>query len=34
VVLTDPVTPDKTLMNVRSFEAIQRSVKSGGIEKI
>ena len=29
-----PVTPDEMLMNVRSFEAIQRSVKSGGIEKI
>jgi predicted dehydrogenase len=29
-----PVTPDEMLMNVRSFEAIQRSIKSGGIEKI
>ena len=29
-----PVTPDEMLANVRSFEAIQRSVKSGGIEKI
>ena len=29
-----PVTPDEMLMNVRSFEAIQRSVKSGGIETI
>jgi predicted dehydrogenase len=29
-----PVTPEEMLMNVRSFEAIQRSVKSGGIEKI
>ncbi len=29
-----PVTPDEMLSNVRSFEAIQRSVKSGGIEKI
>ncbi|OIQ74376.1 hypothetical protein GALL_439770 [mine drainage metagenome] len=29
-----PVTPDEMLSNVRSFEAIQRSVKSGSIEKI
>ena len=29
-----PVTPEEMLANVRSFEAIQRSVKSGGIEKI
>lgn len=29
-----PVTPDEMLSNVRSFEAIQRSVKSGGVEKI
>lgn len=29
-----PVTPDEMLANVRSFEAIQRSVKSGGIENI
>jgi predicted dehydrogenase len=29
-----PVTLDEMLNNVRSFEAIQRSVKSGGIEKI
>jgi predicted dehydrogenase len=29
-----PVTPDEMLANVRSFEAIQRSVKSGGIETI
>jgi predicted dehydrogenase len=29
-----PVRSDEMLMNVRSFEAIQRSVKSGGIEKI
>jgi predicted dehydrogenase len=29
-----PVTPDEMLSNVRSFEAIQRSVKSGGIENI
>jgi len=29
-----PVTPNEMLMNVRSFEAIQRSVISGGIERI
>jgi len=29
-----PVTPDEMLANVRSFEAIQRSVKSGTIETI
>ena len=29
-----PVTSDEMLSNVRSFEAIRRSVKSGGIEKI
>jgi len=29
-----PVTPDEMLANVRSFEAIQRSVKSGAIEII
>ena len=29
-----PVALDEMLMNVRSFEAIQRSVKSGAIEKI
>jgi predicted dehydrogenase len=29
-----PVTPDEMLANVRSFEAIQRSVKNGGIETI
>ena len=29
-----PVTPEEMLANVRSFEAIQRSVKSGGIEKV
>jgi predicted dehydrogenase len=29
-----PVTPDEMLANVRSFEAIQRSVKSGKIESI
>ena len=29
-----PVTLDEMLSNVRSFEAIQRSVKSGAIEKI
>jgi predicted dehydrogenase len=29
-----PVTLDEMLNNVRSFEAIQRSVRSGGIEKI
>jgi predicted dehydrogenase len=29
-----PVALDEMLLNVRSFEAIQRSVKSGGIEKI
>jgi len=29
-----PVTHDEMLANVRSFEAIQRSVKSGGIEKV
>lgn len=29
-----PVTPDEMLSNVRSFEAIQRSVKSGTVEKI
>lgn len=29
-----PVTLDEMLMNVRSFEAIQRSVKSGAIETI
>jgi predicted dehydrogenase len=29
-----PVTPDEILLNVRSFEAIQRSVKSGTIEII
>jgi predicted dehydrogenase len=29
-----PVTLDEMLLNVRSFEAIQRSVKSGAIEKI
>jgi predicted dehydrogenase len=31
---TYPVTSDEMLANVRSFEAIQRSVKSGAIEKI
>jgi predicted dehydrogenase len=29
-----PVTPDEMLANVRSFEAIQRSIKSGNIEDI
>jgi predicted dehydrogenase len=29
-----PVALDEMLMNVRSFEAIQRSIKSGAIEKI
>ena len=29
-----PVTHDEMLANVRSFEAVQRSVKSGRIEKI
>jgi predicted dehydrogenase len=29
-----PVTLDEMLLNVRSFEAIQRSVKSGTVEKI
>jgi predicted dehydrogenase len=29
-----PVTLDEMLLNVRSFEAIQRSINSGGIEKI
>jgi len=29
-----PVTSEEMLANVRSFEAIQRSVKSGGIETI
>jgi predicted dehydrogenase len=29
-----PVTLDEMLLNVRSFEAIQRSVKSGAIEKV
>jgi predicted dehydrogenase len=29
-----PVTKDEMLSNVRSFEAIQRSIKSGAIEKI
>src|SRR3954447_2506717 len=29
-----PVTLDEMLLNVRSFEAIQRSVRSGGIETI
>jgi predicted dehydrogenase len=29
-----PVTKDEMLSNVRSFEAIQRSIKSGTIEKI
>lgn len=29
-----PVTLDEMLLNVRSFEAIQRSVKSGGIENV
>ena len=29
-----PVTLDEMLLNVRSFEAIQRSVRSGGIEKV
>jgi hypothetical protein len=29
-----PIAPDKMLANVRSFEAIQRSVKSGTIEII
>jgi hypothetical protein len=29
-----PVTKDEMLFNVRSFEAIQRSIKSGTIEKI
>jgi predicted dehydrogenase len=29
-----PVTRDEMLSNVRSFEAIQRSIKSGTIEKI
>lgn len=29
-----PVTLDEMLLNVRSFEAIQRSAKSGGIENI
>jgi predicted dehydrogenase len=29
-----PVTPDEMLANVRSFEAIPRSIKGGGIEKI
>lgn len=29
-----PVTLEEMLLNVRSFEAIQRSVKSGGIESI
>src|SRR4051794_5942061 len=29
-----PVTLEQMLLNVRSFEAIQRSVKSGGVEKI
>jgi len=29
-----PVTAEEMLSNVRSFEAIQRSVKSGGIETI
>jgi predicted dehydrogenase len=29
-----PVALDEMLLNVRSFEAIQRSVKSGAIEKI
>jgi predicted dehydrogenase len=29
-----PVTLDEMLLNVRSFEAIQRSVKSGRIEKV
>jgi predicted dehydrogenase len=29
-----PVTLDEMLSNVRSFEAIQRSAKSGKIEKI
>jgi predicted dehydrogenase len=31
---TYPVTLDEMLLNVRSFEAIQRSVKSGTIESI
>jgi predicted dehydrogenase len=31
---TYPVTHDEMLHNVRSFEAIQHSVKTGGIEKI
>jgi len=29
-----PVTLEEMLLNVRSFEAIQRSAKSGGIEKV
>jgi predicted dehydrogenase len=29
-----PVTLDEMLLNVRSFEAIQRSVKSGSIERV
>jgi hypothetical protein len=29
-----PVTLDEMLVNVRSFEAIQQSVKSGAIETI
>jgi hypothetical protein len=29
-----PVTLDEMLLNVRSFEAVQRSVKSGAIEII
>jgi predicted dehydrogenase len=29
-----PVAPEEMLANVRSFEAIQRSVKSGAIETI
>jgi predicted dehydrogenase len=29
-----PVTPEEMLLNVRSFEAIQRSVKSGNIERV
>jgi predicted dehydrogenase len=29
-----PVTLDEMLLNVRSFQAVQRSVKSGGIEKV
>jgi predicted dehydrogenase len=29
-----PVTPEEMLANVRSFEAIQRSVESGAIEMI